>query len=138
MYIYLYKPGVFVYDTCIDIEDNVILPENATLIAPLPYIDDCISIIWNINKHEWEYHEIALCLTVRQGYMDELLTYADIRKLQYPPKEDYLDAIVKNDMIALQNYTDKCLTVKEKWSKDMKPITRREYYIREYNMISHS
>lgn len=37
------------------------------------------------------------------------------RKAEYPPYEDYLDAIVKNDEQQKQNYIDKCLQVKSKY-----------------------
>lgn len=39
------------------------------------------------------------------------------RKAEYPPMEDYLDAVVKNDEEQKQNYINKCLEVKNKYPK---------------------
>ena len=43
--------------------------------------------------------------------------YRELRKAEYPPQSDYLDAIVKGDTIAQQAYIDKCLAVKAKYPK---------------------
>lgn len=45
------------------------------------------------------------------------------RKSEYPPIEDYLDSIVKNDEIQKQNYIDKCLQVKSKYPKPIRSNT---------------
>ena len=42
------------------------------------------------------------------------------RKEEYPPYEDYLDAIVKNDEQQKQDYIDKCLQVKSKYPKPIR------------------
>ena len=34
----------------------------------------------------------------------------------------------KNINIVMLEYIDKCIEVKNKWSKEMEPITLREYY----------
>lgn len=39
-------------------------------------------------------------------------TYRELRAPQYPPAEDYLDAIVKGDQAQVQRYIDACLAVK--------------------------
>lgn len=39
------------------------------------------------------------------------------RKAKYPPMEDYLDAVVKNDEAAIQAYISKCLAIKQKYPK---------------------
>ena len=44
-------------------------------------------------------------------------TISDLRKNAYPPMANYLDAIVKNDTVALQIYLCACITVKEKYTK---------------------
>lgn len=44
-------------------------------------------------------------------------SYDQLRKLEYPPITDYLDAIVKGDSIQLQKYIDDCLAVKAKYPK---------------------
>jgi hypothetical protein len=43
--------------------------------------------------------------------------YQRKRKLEYPPITDYLDAVVKGDEEAIQEYIDKCLAVKAKYPK---------------------
>jgi len=45
------------------------------------------------------------------------LEYARKRKAEYPPMEDYLDAIVKGDDTQKQKYIDDCKAVKEKYPK---------------------
>jgi hypothetical protein len=47
----------------------------------------------------------------------ERTTYQRQRRFEYPPIEDYLDAIVKGDAAQLQRYTDACLAVKAKYPK---------------------
>ena len=42
------------------------------------------------------------------------------RKAEYPPMENYLDAIVKNDEQQKQDYIDKCLEVKSKYPKPVR------------------
>ena len=43
--------------------------------------------------------------------------YARNRKEEYPPIENYLDAIVKGDEVQKQEYIDACLAVKAKYPK---------------------
>ena len=43
--------------------------------------------------------------------------YQRDRKLEYPPMEDYLDAIVKGDEAQKQKYINDCLAVKAKYPK---------------------
>lgn len=45
------------------------------------------------------------------------LPYDQKRKREYPPIEDYIDAIVKGDDAQLQNYIDACIAVKAKYPK---------------------
>ena len=45
------------------------------------------------------------------------LPYTDKRKAEYPPIEDYLDGIVKNDTAQIQAYIDACKAVKAKYPK---------------------
>jgi len=46
--------------------------------------------------------------------------YQRKRKLEYPPITDYLDAVVKGDEEAIQEYINKCLAVKVKYPKPSK------------------
>jgi len=44
-------------------------------------------------------------------------TYAEKRQAEYPPVEDYMDAVVKGDEAQKQAYIDACLAVKAKYPK---------------------
>jgi hypothetical protein len=44
-------------------------------------------------------------------------TYQQLRAAEYPPIQDYLDAIVKTDLVAQQAYITTCLVVKAKYPK---------------------
>lgn len=60
------------------------------------------------DSHEW----------VDGAVIDtEPLNYYELRKKEYPPIEDYLDAIVKGDDKQKQAYIDACLSVKAKYPK---------------------
>lgn len=43
--------------------------------------------------------------------------YQRLRAAEYPPMEDYLDGIVKNDQNQIQAYIDACQAVKDKYPK---------------------
>jgi len=43
--------------------------------------------------------------------------YADLRRQEYPPFENYLDGIVKGDTEQVQAYIGACLAVKAKYPK---------------------
>ena len=43
--------------------------------------------------------------------------YQRKRKEEYPPMEDYLDGIVKNDQTQIDKYIADCKVVKEKYPK---------------------
>lgn len=55
----------------------------------------------------------------RLQIIEDSLDYKRLRKLEYPPIEDYLDAVVKNDAEAIQIYKDKCIAVKLKYPKPL-------------------
>ena len=43
--------------------------------------------------------------------------YKELRAAAYPPVEDYMDAVVKGDEVAQQEYIEACLAVKIKYPK---------------------
>ena len=43
--------------------------------------------------------------------------YVELREAEYPPMAEYLDAIVKGDVEAEEEYKRKCLAVKAKYPK---------------------
>ena len=45
------------------------------------------------------------------------LSYSKKRKIEYPEMAEFLDAWVKNDQSALEQYRQKCLEVKAKFPK---------------------
>ena len=47
----------------------------------------------------------------------KLLNYQILREPLYPNQSEYLDAIVKGDDSAIQQYKDKCLAIKLKYPK---------------------
>ena len=47
----------------------------------------------------------------------KLLNYKILREPLYPKQSEYLDAIVKEDEVAIQEYKDKCLAIKLKYPK---------------------
>jgi hypothetical protein len=51
------------------------------------------------------------------GQVKYVQSYADKRRNEYPPVEEYLDGLVKNDQAQMQSYIDKCLAVKAKYPK---------------------
>lgn len=70
----------------------------------------------NIDTAEinWETTEISRADI--KAKMEEI-AYIPKRKAEYPPIEDYLDAIVKGDETQKQKYINDCLAVKEKYPK---------------------
>ena len=47
----------------------------------------------------------------------KIVNYQLLREPLYPNQSEYLDAVVKGDDTAIQQYKDKCLTVKLKYPK---------------------
>lgn len=45
------------------------------------------------------------------------LTYQQLRAAEYPNITDYLDAVVRSDLVQKQAYIDACLAVKAKYPK---------------------
>ena len=50
-------------------------------------------------------------------YQEEVNEYQRQRAAEYPPKEDYLDAIVKDDDVQKAAYIAACQAVKDKYPK---------------------
>lgn len=50
----------------------------------------------------------------------KLDNYELLRKSSYPSQAEYIDAIIKGDKIAIQQYKEKCLVIKEKYPKAKK------------------
>lgn len=70
---------------------------------------------------EYLYKELSqkeLDGIVNQKFIELGFDYKYFRKLEYPPIEDYIDAVVKNDQEAIQEYIGKCLAIKAKYPKE--------------------
>ena len=71
------------------------------------------------------YKELVFSINDSQEYIDARLTkvkarlYEELRVAEYPPMEDYLDAVVKGDTEAEEEYKRKCLDVKAKYPKEL-------------------
>ena len=71
------------------------------------------------------YKELVFSINDSQEYIDTRLTkvkaclYEELRAAEYPPVEDYLDAIVKGDSEAEEEYKRRCLEVKAKYPKEL-------------------
>ena len=50
-------------------------------------------------------------------FVEPQLSYADKRKAEYPPIENYIDGVVKGDQTQIDNYIAECLAVKAKYPK---------------------
>ena len=110
-------------------------PSNSTEVEPFSLEYEHVYIAWNVSEVRWEYKEMSPDIPRYENFMNAKLTYSQIRALEYPKQEDYLDAIVKSDAAQIEAYVQACLHVKSNWPKDMVPITRREYLIRTIKMI---
>ena len=68
-------------------------------------IEDLDEIVqWNIDN-------------LSAPFVEPQLSYADKRKNEYPPIEDYIDGVVKGDQTQINEYIQKCLEVKAKYPK---------------------
>ena len=54
---------------------------------------------------------------LNRAHESYIQSYADKRRNDYPPVEEYLDGLVKGDQAQMQSYIDKCLAVKVKYPK---------------------
>ena len=86
------------------------------------YIDDSVD---SEGRTKYRYKELVFNPSDSQEYIDARLTkvkarlYEELRVAEYPPIEDYLDAVVKGDTEAEEEYKRKCLDVKAKYPKEL-------------------
>jgi hypothetical protein len=82
-------------------------------------IYDCYPQVGHIlddNAFDRDGNPVLYDEAIVLAYM-ESKSYIEKRKREYPSVTDYLDAIVKNDQVQLQEYIDKCNAVKLKYPK---------------------
>ena len=86
------------------------------------YIDESVD---SEGRTKYRYKELGFNSNDSQEYIDVRLAkvkaclYEELRVAEYPPMEDYIDAIVKGDMEAEEEYKRKCLEVKAKYPKGL-------------------
>ena len=86
------------------------------------YIDESVD---SEGRPKYRYKEILFSTNDSQEYVEDRLAkvktslYKELRTAEYPPIEDYLDAIVKGDIEAEEEYKRKCLEVKAKYPKEI-------------------
>ena len=84
------------------------------------YIDESVD---SEGRTKYRHKEVVFSINDSQEYIDARLAkvkaslYKELRTAKYPPIEDYLDAIVKGDIEAEEEYKRKCLEVKAKYPK---------------------
>jgi len=75
-----------------------------------------VAIPYGMFKPKWTGSEWIDEEAYKRAELDAV-AYIDQRRSEYPPVEDYLDAIVKGDEEQKQAYIDACLAVKAKYPK---------------------
>ena len=78
-------------------------------------IQEAVEAVYETVVTPAEYEILIINLLDDPDYLLE--NCLNSRRLEYSPMEDYLDAIVKNDTVALNEYIQKCLAVKNKYPK---------------------
>jgi hypothetical protein len=54
---------------------------------------------------------------IRLQKIEDSIAYKSLRANEYPPIEDYIDGVVKNDQKQIDDYIEACLAVKAKYPK---------------------
>ena len=74
----------------------------------------------------YEYEELLFNINDDNEYVSNRVAkvkanlYKELRKSEYPPMEEYIDAVVKGDTVAIDEYIAKCLEIKTKYPKESK------------------
>lgn len=79
--------------------------------------DTVDGINWLSSDIERPTNEEILAEEQRLIQLSKLLEYKQKRMHEYPKFAEFLDAWVKNDEQALEEYRQKCIAVKEKYPK---------------------
>ena len=74
----------------------------------VPRWDDAVEVTYE--------QSVEIISAQAQTKFDEL-TYAEKRRVEYPPITDYLDAVVKGDQAGIDAYIRACQAVKAKYPK---------------------
>lgn len=97
------------------------IPDALTILCPSAQWsltgDDYSGLEWMSDDIEKPTEEVLLLEIDRLQAEYDALEYQRLRKLEYPPIEDYIDGIVKGDEDQVNTYIAACLAVKEKYPK---------------------
>jgi hypothetical protein len=80
--------------------------------------DEAGTVIYeeDVSNYPFTFDQFLTKLNqIKKEYEDK--EYQRLRVKEYPPVEDYLDAVVKGDLVQQQAYIDACLAVKAKYPK---------------------
>jgi L-rhamnose mutarotase len=80
--------------------------------------DEAGTVIYeeDVSNYPFTFDQFLTKLNqIKKEYKDK--EYQRLRAKEYPPVEDYLDAVVKRDLVQQQAYIDACLAVKAKYPK---------------------
>jgi len=130
---YVYDPTTYIFVTKQEPMFDGDVPLNATLV-PVPEEKPQMVAVFDVATETWNYQEWYPAPGQR-NIMDDVLTYADIRAMEYPPVTEFLDAYVHDDESRLAAYRATCIAVKQRWPTTMEPITRRAYYQQTLGML---
>jgi hypothetical protein len=112
-------------------------PDSLTAIPPPSPIfqHPHVWLCWNPEKQEWYYREVYIPL-LGSNDLDDILDYKALRKLEYPPQSEYLDAVSKMDDAQLQAYYRDCKAVKHRFPKGMQQVSRRSYLVTKIGLVT--
>ena len=100
----------------LDEEGNELEPAKVELQSVL--VEEAKEAVYETIEVPAEYEVEIIDLNQDYGYL--LAQVHSNRKAEYPPMEDYLDAIVKGDQEQIDEYIAKCLAVKVKYPLPVK------------------
>ena len=86
------------------------------------YIDESVD---SEGRTKYRYKELVFSTNDSQEYVEARLAkvktslYKELRTAEYPPIEDYLDAVVKGDIEAQERYIARCLDIKALYPKGL-------------------
>ena len=113
------------------------MANSTTVEAPAALPTNQIAILWDSVNTKWQYVEVMPVFAGQERYMAAVIDYAEIRASEYPPIVDYMDGVVKGDVAQQAAYIAACEAVKTRWPKTTQPMTRREYFVQRYNLITY-
>jgi hypothetical protein len=92
---------------------NWLIPAYATTVEPPAPQDGKVILFVN---NAWVYEDVPVQVVAEEPE-PPVLTYADYRRIEYPPFTDYLDGVVKGDQTQIDKYIADCLAVKARHPK---------------------